>query len=457
MNGQEMLVRNVVNVTFEDLPKEAVEATKKQVLDTLGTAVAGSRSNKMDQLANLIKEWGGKEESRIVVFGGKVPAPNAALVNGTLSCVLDYDDIHDLDGIHGSRAIVPAGFAIAERMSSVSGKDFITAVAVGFDLAARLSRATMLHFELGWDPSAACNFFGAAATVSKILGLDELGTTYALGIAYEQTCGLSLGVVEGALTKGLSGGLAARGGVIAAILAEKGFTSGPDFLEGKKAFFNTFQRGLYRPALLTLDLGKVFEGATNSQKPYPCCRFLHTSIDAVLGLVKDYDVKPQEIIEVVLYLGQFAYSLCQPLESKQSPQNVIQAQFSLPWAAANAIMYRKVGIEHFIEQAIQDPAVQQMTRRIVPKLTAELSTKQIAEPVILEMKLKSGKVYSRRVDYALGSPQKPLSFDEITKQFIDCCAYAGKDIPGESVSRAIQMIKQLEEVRDVAEIVDLLN
>lgn len=457
MNAQEMLVRNVVNITFKDLPKDAVEATKKQVLDTLGTTVAGSRSNKMDQLANLIKEWGGKEESTIVVYGGKVPAPNAALVNGTLSCVLDYDDIHDLDGLHGSRAIVPAGFAIAERVCGVSGKDFIAAVAVGFDLAARLSRATMLHFELGWDPSATFNFFGAAATVSKILGLDELRTTYALGIAYEQTCGPSLGVVEGALTKGLSGGLAARGGVIAAILGEKGFTSGPDFLEGKKGFFNTFHRGLYKPALLTLDLGKVFEGVTNSQKPYPCCRFLHTSIDAVLALVNEYDINSEEIVEVLLYLGQFAYSLCEPLELKQNPQNAIQAQFSLPWAVANAILYRKVGIEHFIGQAIQDASVRQMARRIVPKLMTELSTKQVAEPVILEMKLKSGKVYSKRVDSALGSPQKPLSFDEITRKFRDCCAYAKKDIPEESVSRVIQMVGQLEEVTDVAEIIGLLN
>jgi len=349
---------------------------------------------------------------------------------------------------------------MAERKGTVNGKDFIVAVALGFDLSCRLSRAPVAHSLAGtpWNPSTVHGFFGAAAAASKILGLNQEKVTNALGIALAQTTGLVVGITtEGITIKGLEGGLSAKGGILAALIAERGLTGVSEPIEGEKCFLNVFYGGAYRPELLTLDLGKVFEGTTNGQKPYPCCRFNDTIIDATLALVREHDIKPNDVAEVTVYVGPVAYGLCKPLDKKQSPGNPVLSQFSIPWAVANAIIHREVGIDHFTKEALQDAKTLEMSHKVVGKLSLELISRQCTEPAIVEIRTKGGEVCSKRVDFPFGSPENPMSLDDVVKKFRYCCNYSARPIPQENQDKVIEMIEHLEDVVDVSDIACLLG
>jgi len=455
MSAISMFTRNIVEVSYDSLPIDAVAATKKQILDTLGATLAGSMSENAGHLANLIKDWGGKEESTMLGYGGKVPCTNAALVNGWSAAVIDFDDFHDLDFLHTSRGVVPAALAIAERKGAVDGRDFIVAVALGTDLAYRMARAALVHRESGFLLGP--NFFGAAASAGKILGLDEEKLRNALGIALMQVCGDGYGLREALNTKGLDGGFQAKAGILAALMAEKGLSGSADPLEGEGfGFYPLYHRNLYTPSLLTQDLGKVFEVVSSSQKPYPCCRWSHPAIRATLELVNEYDIKPEDVTEVIAYHGPIALSDCEPLEEKQRPRNHY-TQHSLPWAVANAILYRKVGIEHYTEEAIRNNKTLEMAQKVIPKLTPELAHMPFAEPAIVEIKTQNGKLYSKRVDIVPGSPEDPMSFDATAEKFRYCCNYSAKPISKENQDIVIRMINKLEEVTNVSQIAGLLG
>ena len=460
MNSTEMFAKNIVETNYNTLLPDVIEPTKKQILDTLAVIIAGGHLGNVSPIVDLIKEWGGKGESTILGYGGKVPSPNAALVNGFAAVTLDFDDFHDMDYIHASRAVVPASLAMAERKGTVNGKDFIVAVALGFDLACRLSRAPVAHSLAGspWNPSTVHGFFGAAAAASKILDLNQKKVSNTLGIAMAQTTGLVAGLtIEGMTSKGLDGGLAAKGGILAALIAERGLTGASDPIEGKNCFLDVFYRGAYRPDLLTHDLGKVFEGTTNSQKPYPCCRHNDTSIDATLALVCEHDIKPGDVVEVTVYVGPTTYGLCKPIDKKQSPENPVTSQFSIPWAVANAIIHREVGIDHFTKEALQNTKTLEMSRKVVGKLSLELTSRKWTEPAIVEIRTKGGEVCSKRADFPLGSPENPMSFDDVVKKFRYCCNYSARPIPQENQDKVIEMIEHLEDVVDVSEIACLLG
>lgn len=466
MNALSALVKHIVCTHYENLPTEVVEATKKQVLDTLGVTVAGSTcnvTNEMSELVDLVKEWGGREESTIIAFGGKVPAPNAALVNGTLCGRLNFDDTHDIDRIHPSRATVVPAFAMAERKGGVSGKDLLTAIALGCDLECRLKLAVARDIESKFG--FVTLYLGAAATAGKILGLNQEKLIYALGRAFNQISGAAntfdvFGLGKGASAGGLENGFTVKTGIISALLAERGFTSSSNYIDenNQDNLYKLFYDGFYSPYLLTLDLGEDFRGTSCSQKAYPCCHWQQTALDATLALIKQYNITPENVIEVIPHVGVSTYlEMCQPLETKQNPQNVCHTQFSLCWGIASAIIYGKVGIKNYSIDALQDTKVREMAYRVFPKMELLFARKRVSEPALVEIKTKDGKVFSKRIDYHFGSPENPMSFDDVAKKFRHCCEYSINPIPLANQDAVISMVKELETVADAGKIIRLLT
>jgi 2-methylcitrate dehydratase PrpD len=460
-----ILVKHIVDTDYKALPVKAVEATKKQVLDTLAVTVAGSTcnvANEMTDLVDMVKSWGGKEESTIIAFGGKVPAQEAAFINGTLCERWNFDDTHDIDRIHPSRAVVPPAFALAERKGRVAGKELITAIALGYDLECRLKLAVGqdIESEFGF----VSNYFGAAATSGKILGLNEEKMKYALGRAFNQISGVAstydmFGFGKGASAEGIENGFTVKAGIISAFIAEKCFTSSEDFLEeqNRNNFYKLFYNGYFNPQLLTLNLGTDFRGASGSQKAYPCCHFQQTSVDATLTLVKEYGIKLDDVAEIVPHVGPMTNAILgSPLEWKQNPQNVFHMAFSLPWVIASAIVYGKVGIPNFTGQALNDKRIHELAHKVTPVIDLGYARRRVSEPVLIEIKTKGGKVYSKRVDYHFGSPENPMSFDDVASKFKHCCEYSIRPISSGNQDKVISMVKELEQVDDAGEIVHLL-
>jgi len=453
------LVRNVVSIRYEDLPAEAVEATKKDILDTLATTLAGSTSNGIKVVQELVCDWGGKKESTIIVYGGKVPSLNAALVNATMAHACDYDDYHSLTAIHAGVSAIPASLAIAERRGKITGKEFITAIALGIDLMCRLGISVgLMPATHGWHNTSVYGAFGSTAACGKILGLDENKMINALGIVYSQAAGNAQCMRDGALSKRMQPGFAAKAAVLSSLLAEKGYTGARSSLEGKYGLFNVYHRGKYDPTALTFELGKSFEVCNLAFKPYPSCGLTHNAIGATLELVSQYNIKPEMVDKIVVSMGEDSqHVVCEPVEIKRRPQVAVDAQFSLPYTVARAVVHRKVCLGDLSPEAFTDEITLQVAQRVEPRLMAELTTQRGLDPAIVEIKTMDGKAYSKRMDIPKGNPKNPLTMNDLVEKFRDCASYSAKSIPQKSIERAIQLTLNLEEVEDIRQIIRLLS
>jgi len=470
-----LFAKNFIHINYDDLPREAVEVTKKEVLDLLGVALAGFTAPGVQELLEIITDWGGKKESSIILCRQKVPAPMAAQMNATMAHALDYDDVHDPAVMHPGVVMIPACMAVAERKGKVSGKEFITAVALGVDMICRLALAAWPGYDpsspekkvkafqservkQGWHLTTLTGYFAATGAVGKMLGLDEERMVNAFGIAYHQCAGNLQGKIDGAQTKRMGPGFSTRAGIASALMAEKGMTGAKNCLEGKQGFYNMYFQGGYDAKTLTLDLGKHFEGVNVSIKPYPCCRGLHNYIDATLALVTEENIRPEDIKEITLFSDEGGYqSLCTPLEVKVKPRTQVDTQFSIPWGVATAIAKRCAKIEHFTEAAIKSPDILEIASKITVELDHSLDRTDRIPPGKLKIITKSGQAYSKQVDDPLGSPERPMSFDDCVKKFRDCSSYAASRLSNHKIEKVIDLVSQLEQLEDVGEIMKLIK
>jgi 2-methylcitrate dehydratase PrpD len=453
------VAKTVVDTSFDRLPASAVEASKNDILDTLGCIIAGSTAAAAEEVVSLVDDWGGKEESTIVAFGGKVPAPWAAFVNGTMGHALDYDDTHDKAVLHVGPAVVSSAMALAQRRGNVDGKTFITSVALGADLIIRLGLATTrpLH-ESGFMFTPLYGYFGSAAAAAKVLNLDEEGVINAFGITYAQAAGnLQVNIDnEHALTKRLQVGFAAKAGVMAGLLAQKGLTGARQSMEGRFGLFPLYQRGLYNRDVLLSGLGEEFEVSNLSFKPYSCCRQIHGHVDAALQLKRDYNLQPDDIASVRVFVNADPHPLCDPLDLRRRPQEEVHAQFSIPYSVAVALTYGKVLIKDYTLIALKDEDVLRVADRVTPVFDPELPTR-IVPPARMEIVTTDGRtLVSEIVTDAKGHPNNPMSFEELSDKFRDCVTHSVKPIDPKNVEKVIEMCADLENVKDVSALVDLL-
>lgn len=247
-------VKIFTELKYTDLPVEAVEAAKKEVLDSLATALGGSSRDGIGNLVEVIKEWGGRPQSTVIAYDFRCPAPNAAQVNASMIHALDYDDGHNASLVHTGCITVSTCFAVAERMGAINGREFITAMALGTDFMARLGLAP--GNKGGWHPTTVYGYLGAAGMAGRLIGLDAVRMANAFGIAYHQCAGNLQATLDGALTKRMGPGFSVRGGITAALMAERGITGASNTLQGKSGLFNLYHGGDYDARILTGGLGK---------------------------------------------------------------------------------------------------------------------------------------------------------------------------------------------------------
>jgi 2-methylcitrate dehydratase PrpD len=457
MDATYLFAENFVKTRYDDLPRDVVEATKKEILDMLGVIVGGFSEPGVKELYEIVTEWGGKEESSIIGSRQKVPAPNAAHVNATMAHALDYDDVHESAVMHPGIAIIPTGLAMGERKGRLNGREFITCTALGVDMMCRLALATTpgrTPIKTGWHLTTLYGFLGAAGAAGKIMELDHERMINAMGIAYHQCSGNGQCVKDGALTKRLGPGFAVKGGITAAIMAEKGITGAKNCLEGEMGLYNIYMRGDYDPGILTKDLGKFFEGINVAIKPYPCCRGIHPAIDSGLALLKERDVRTENIDEIKIFVSEdHHFLLCTPEDAKRRPRNPVDAQFSIPWGVATVIVRNRVNLADFTEEAIRSTEILEVVEKIKVEVDNTLKRTDKVDPTRVQVTMKNGEIYSEQIEDTLGSLQKPMSFDDCAVKFRDCA----KLLEEEKTNRVIELIGKLDEVEDVGEIIGLLT
>jgi 2-methylcitrate dehydratase PrpD len=454
------LVKNVLDTKYEDLPKLAVEVAKKSVLDTLGCLVLGSSTQEGKAIVDFVLEYGGKKESTVMVYGGKIPAFHAVMANCTMARAMDFDDVFEGGkgkGVAGhiGATFVPASFALSEyAQRKVSGKEFILANVLGSDIACRLRMsATKYH---GWQGETYAPF-GVVATGGSLLGFDEEMMANAMGIAYTQCSGSAQGYEEGASTVPVQQGFGARSGVLALLLAQKGFTGSRNVLQGTYGFFPVYDRNEYDPEMVIAELGKRFESAYVSIKPYPSGKGTHIPIDATIKIMEDNAIGPDNIEEVLVHTSAFVFNACGKGENKYHPKNVRDAHFSVPYAVANAAIRGGLELSDLTEEAIKDKNILNLARRVKVIVDPDLDKIATIPPNRVEIKTKSGVSYETYMEYVTGHPEKPMSMEQCVDKFKKCLPYSARPIPEDSLRRLIELVDNLESLDDVTEIITAIT
>ena len=457
------LAANVASLKYEEIPDTVVETTKKIILDTLGVIIGGSGAGTgVKEVVDLVRAGGGAEESTVIGFDFKTNAWSAAFAMGAMAHALDYDNVHDDAFTHPSSSTVPAALAVAE-WTRASGREFITAMALGDDLHCRLayslSRIGDPDRQGLWMPPLVLGGFAAAAVSARLLGLDQERIVNAFGITLTRTGGPLEIVIDPGALRGLYAAFPAMTGVLSARMAHKGIPGIKTCFEGKAGLYNTYFRGIYDRESLTKDLGRFFEGAGVSFKPWPSCRFTNPYVDATLQIVREQNILPRDIAEIrAHYEAENVRNCCEPVAARQRPQSPPEAKLSLPFTIAMAAALRKMEIGDFSSENIISEELLDLARKVIPIYDPSLkSDSKTMLPAVVEIMTYDSSVFSKRVDLVYGHPHNPMSWDDLIRKFKDCASYSARRVPRNNIDRAIEKILNLEHILDVSELIDLVK
>ncbi|QRG69035.1 MmgE/PrpD family protein [Brevibacillus choshinensis] len=440
MSVSKEFAQYVTRLTYAELPQEVVAFAKICILDWLGSALAGSSKAPIHMLAQVAQELGGSEQATLVT-GGRSSVTHAALVNGASSHIVELDDIHKASIIHAGTVVIPAALAVAEWKQK-SGRELIEAIVAGYEVCYRIGEAVSPSHYYFWHNTATCGTFGAAVAASKLLGQREEQIVHTLGSAGTQAAGLWEFIEDGAMSKQLHPGKAAMNGILAALLAEKGFTGASRILEGKRGFVRAMSQEV-DPEQMTQGLGTTHKIMENSFKIHASCRHTHHAIDLIVAMMAEHGVSWQKVERVRVRTYQVALTIT----DNPDPGSVYAAKFSLQYCVALALVKGSAGLHDFTEEALYDPVIREVMRRVEvcvdPDIDARYPRKWEAAA---ELDLADGTTICQHAEYPKGDPENPVTHGQIVQKFRTLAL----DQPKDTIEHYLQMIDELEHVPDVA-------
>lgn len=457
------LARFVVGTRWEKLPPDVVERTRWHVLDTVGAALAGREETGVRELNALARRWGGAPESRLWGTDRRAPAPLAALVNATMARALELDSVHEVGLLHAPVTTVPAALAAAEAQGGVPGREVLVAALVGADVICRMGLAPAVGSSVsGMSFTYQCGVFGAAAAAARVLGLDLDATVGALGLAYNMASGNQQVLQEGSISVRVQQGVAAQAGVTAAVMAASGLAGPRESLEGTFGYFRVYHRGQYDRQALVKDLGGHFELMNMSFKPYPCCRYIHPAIDAVLEILGGRTLAEGDIADVHVRVDNLNHYnvVCEPAGDKQNPTAPAEAQFSLPFVVATVLLRGRLRLADLSPEALGDATVRKLARRVHSEISDAARKGEGRAgypPGRVAVRLRSGEVLRAEVPITRGHPDRPLTEAELIAKFRDCASNGPAPYAPAQQDRIIDAVLRLDEAPDARALTDLLG
>jgi len=440
----EQVARFVVGTRMDSIPGEVVAAAKSAILDCLGVALAGSQEDAARICAEQVRMEGARGVASAWGQGFKSSASLAALANGTAAHALDFD--HGVYLGQPTSAVIPAVISLAEALSA-SGRDLLQAYVAGFEATAKIAKSIPEEGRGGWHGAGTLGTLGAALSCAKLLNLDVDGTRTALGIATSMASGAACNY--GTMTKPLGSGLAARSGVLAASLAQNGFTASAKALESAAGFFDAFLSLPPDPAAME-ELGRSYELTGGLKvKPYPCGGLSHNAIDAVLEMRERDGIKADQVESIRVEVAKHAYDRL----VFQIPRTGLEGKFCMGYLLARAMIDGKISLDHFTDAAVREPPMLEFAKRVHLELNTDLADSSEGRPSKVEVRLKDGKILSRYVEYSKGVPQAPLSAGELRAKFVDC---ARRVIDEAALQGVVDSVERLENLKDVGDLCRLL-
>jgi 2-methylcitrate dehydratase PrpD len=433
---------------YDQIPQAALDEAKKAVRDCVGVALAGSREEDAKICAELAREERAKEESTVYGQRFRSSAIHAAFANGTAAHAMDFDHSFTLMG-QPTAPIIPATLALAESLAS-SGRQVIEAYVAGFEATGKLVFSLRDATQDGWHGPANLGVFGASVACGKLLGLSASQLQMSLGIAASMAGGVVANF--GTMTKPLHVGLAARNGVTAAKLAKSGYTANGHAIEAGFGFLANFYHDAPADSRPIEELGKSYALETDGIriKPYPCGGLTHPTIDATFELCAKQNISAEMIESVQADVVKHTASRI----IFKVPENGIQGKFCMPYLLARAIIDKKVGLDVFTDAAVRDQNILKLAERIEMRLDPNLKASSPGgRPCRVTIRLKNGETYSLEKEHAKGSPEVPMTLEELRGKFTDC---ARQVLDRDATGRALESIESLETLSDIRPLCRLL-
>jgi 2-methylcitrate dehydratase PrpD len=435
------LAEYLAGLRVADIPKHILHEGKRGVLDWIGCAYAGSRHQTIGHLLSVLEETGGQGRATVIAHGMKLGLLEAPLANGQMGHVLDYDDTHlaDTTVLHTSSPVLSALFALAER-SPVSGGQMLLAYAVGFEAGIRVGRTAPNHLESGWHLTGTLGSIAAAAASAKLLALDGKQIDHAMAIGATQAAGMQQN--RGTMCKSFHAGKAGMNGLLAGLLAQKGFNSSLDFVEGKLGFCRIYSDTSV-PEALVADLGNRWEIARNGHKPYACGIVQHPAIDAALAIRAKASPHPEDITEIGLRVHRHAISVT----GTKEPDTGLHSKFSVFHSVAVALIDGTAGIAQYTDERANDKRVMSLRRKVTATADETFRKDQASAWVIA-----NGVRHEAVIDHASGTAENPVSDTALEAKFMANV----EPITGATRAREIaDMVWRLDELADASELVRL--
>jgi 2-methylcitrate dehydratase PrpD len=435
MQETKALASYIVSSRVQDIPAPIIHEARRALLNFTGCAIGASREPAADILIRTLQPFSGQPGVPVLARSERFDALYAAVVNGTIGHMFEYDDTTPMNYIHPTPPVAAALFAYAAA-NRVTGRDFIHAYLLGFEAESRIGNAVYpAHYDAGWHITATAGVFGAAAAVGKLMRLNEQQMIWALGLAATQASGLR--EMFGSMAKYFHAGHAGRNGYLSAILAKNGFTAGENAIEGPRGFAPV-TASKYDLSKITAGLGEDFQIKYNAYKPYPCGVVIQPTIDGCIDLYRDYHPAPESIRAVRLRVAPLVLDLCNKKELRQG----LDSKYSIYHAAAIGLVRGKGGLKEFTDEAVNDPALQRIRDLVTP----------IADPAItedqsdIEVELENGQVLHRFIECSLGNLKRPLSDKQLEEKVRDQASLA-------HVNRLLDLCWQFDQLADVQDFV----
>ena len=325
---------------------------------------------------------------------------------------------------------------------------------MGNDAVCRLGSAFLgKTYYQGFHPSSTCGTFGAAVSAAKLLKLDVQQMVHAQGIAGSQTGGLMAWNTSGSYTKRLQAGHPAMVGIISAMLAQKGFDGPPEIIEGQDGFMQAYSYPRqYDTSLITDGWGKKWTFADSSFKVYPCCRYSGGHLDACLDIATRHSPDWRRIKHIPIRSSAYTIRLL-AMPRKRDPQNVVDAQFSMPWQAAIALIDRKIDVDTFTDKNIQRPDVRGLMAKVDWEVDEEFERRYPEHySCAVTVTMEDGTEYASVIDDPRGDYRNPVTQEELEDKFR---SLAGRELDEERVERIVALVTHLHEVDDIGRLFSL--
>ena len=450
----------VCGTEFADVPGDVVALGKKSILDGLGLALSGSVAKSGDLVRRHLRSLGLAAGQATVIGSDLKVAPRfAAFANGVGIHADDYDDTQlavAADRVYGllthpTAPALPAALAVGEA-SGKSGSEVMLAYHLGVEVECKIAEAiNPRHYQTGFHATATCGTFAAAAAASRLMGLDQDATARALSIAGSQSAGLRENF--GTMTKPFHAGRSSESGVVAAEFAALGWTAADTILEAPRGFFSAAGGGYDETAIMgRLGAPWTFASPGVSIKPHPSGSLTHPGMTEMLRLMREHDIRPEQVAHVRVGTNSNMPNAL----IHHRPRNELQAKFSMEFCMAILLLQRRAGLSEFTDEMVLRPDVQGMIEKV------EFVVDERAEAAgyhkmttYIDIDLADGRRISGMADFGKGSPDQPMSYDEVAEKFRQCAEFARFD-KGRAED-VVGMVRDLEELGSVARLTAALG